>query len=280
MINYIRNKLRKWKAKKEFKEYGYEITKFRLSDGEEIHYAQWLHPFETRKIISDSKINFYKKLVQPGDFAIDVGAHTGDTTVPMAVAAGREGVVLALEPNPYVFKILEANAGLNRNRTNIVPLCFAATEKKGDFVFNYSDASFNNGGFLTKIRNQHHGHNYTLTVKGVNLKEYLEQNFCDNLARLALIKVDAEGYDRFILQTISGILQKYKPYILLECYKRLTPDERAELYTIAASTGYDLYYLDGHEERSQTIKINNKEEMNKWNHFEMLAIPTGKGNTF
>lgn len=276
MINYIKEKLKRRKIKKEFKEYGYDIQRFKLEQGGEIQYAQWLHPFEAPKIISDSKINFYKKFVQKGDFVIDIGAHTGDTTVPMAFAAGADGLVIALEPNPYVFKILEVNARLNKHLTNIVPLCFAATEKRGDFVFNYSDASFNNGGFLMKIKNQQHGHNYTLTVKGENLEDYLNENYPDKLLSLTLIKVDAEGFDRFILQTISQTLLNYKPYILLECYKRLTVDERVELYKVVIDMGYDLYYLDGHEENSKTIKINNKAEMNNWKHFEMLAIPANE----
>lgn len=29
---------------------------------------------------------------------IDIGAHTGDTTLPMGLATGSEGLVLAIEP--------------------------------------------------------------------------------------------------------------------------------------------------------------------------------------
>jgi FkbM family methyltransferase len=38
---------------------------------------------------------------------IDIGTYTGDTTVPMALAVGKGGIVLGLEPNQYVYKILE-----------------------------------------------------------------------------------------------------------------------------------------------------------------------------
>ena len=34
-----------------------------------------------------------------------IGAHIGDTTLPIALAAGKKGFVLALEPNPYVFHV-------------------------------------------------------------------------------------------------------------------------------------------------------------------------------
>ena len=91
------------------KEYGYKINKFQLNKYGEVEYAQWLHPFEETKIINEATIEFYKRFIKAGDFVIDIGAHTGDTTVPIALCAAKEGSVLALEPNPYVFKILEKN---------------------------------------------------------------------------------------------------------------------------------------------------------------------------
>ena len=52
----------------------------------------------------------------PGDAAIDIGAHTGDTALPVALAVGPQGAVFALEPNPFTYKVLIANAGLNREK--------------------------------------------------------------------------------------------------------------------------------------------------------------------
>ena len=114
MINYIKRKLEKLKQKKTFLEYGYEIKTFKIDGIGTVEYAQWLHPFEQPKVITNSNVNFYKRLAKPGAMIIDIGGHTGDTTVPMALAAGKNGLVLALEPNKYVYKILEKNASLNR----------------------------------------------------------------------------------------------------------------------------------------------------------------------
>jgi FkbM family methyltransferase len=189
----------------------------------------------------------------------------------MALAAGKNGVVLALEPNKYVYKILEKNASLNREHTNIVPVCFAATSEDGDFVFNYSDASFNNGGFLSEIHVKKHHHNYTLTVSGKNLQNYLFKNFANELERLELIKVDAEGYDKEILKTISEILNRYKPNLMVECYKRLDQNERFELFDIIDSHGYKLFYLENFEESGKQIRIERNNMMDR-RHFEMMAI--------
>lgn len=271
MINYIRNKLAKRVIKSTFKEYGYKINSFVIQNVGKIEYAQWLHPFETAKKISDSNISFYKSLVQPGQIIIDIGAHTGDTTVPMALAVGKTGLVIGLEPNPYVFKILEINSQLNTNVTNIHPLCFAATNEEGEFIFNYSDASFCNGGFLSQIKNQRHNHKYQLKVKGKNLQNYLFENYKSELPRLGLIKIDAEGYDKEILKTIPDILKTYKPKLMLECYKKLTIAERNELFNIVSSFGYELFFLENFEENGKKKKLELKNMSDK-KHFEILAI--------
>lgn len=272
MLNFIKRKIEKHKSKRVFKEYGYVLKEFALAGIGSVQYAQWLHPLEGSKEITNSAIGFYKELISPGATIIDIGAHTGDTTVPMALATGKEGLVIALEPNPYVFKILEANAKLNSATSNIEALCFAATQTDGHFIFNYSDASFCNGGFLTQLKNQKHNHSYTLTVQGKNFQDFLFKNFKDRLQRLELLKIDAEGYDKEILKTLTTILAMHKPKLMVECYKNLTLVERHDLFDVIHSQGYTLFYLENFEENARKIKID-RLNMADRKHFEILALP-------
>jgi FkbM family methyltransferase len=271
MPNFIRRKIQKKRLKQTFKEYGFEIKKYQVDPFGEVAYAQWLHPFEKPKTITAANVAFYQKLCEANSLIIDIGAHTGDTTVPMALAVGKQGKVLALEPNRYVYKILAQNAQLNPKWTHIVPLCFAATSEDGEFTFNYSDASFCNGGFLSNIKNQNHKHNYPLKVIGRNLQDFLFENHQEDLEKLGLIKIDAEGYDKEILKTIPLILEKYKPALMVECYKRLNQAERTELFEVLAQFGYALYLLDDFESLEGLKRIDRKNMMDK-KHFEILAI--------
>lgn len=271
MINFIRRKLEKARLKRTFQEYGYDVNVFAVEGYGKIEYAQWLHPFESKKEITRKQIDFFGQFISKGDFIIDIGAHTGDTTVPMAVATGKEGVVLGLEPNPYVFKILQKNADLNPTSGKIIPLPFAATQQEGTFVFNYSDASFCNGGYLDKIKNNKHNHHYELEVQGINLQDYLQKEYQNSLPRLALLKVDAEGYDKEILKTLPVILETFRPTILAECYKRLDQEERADLYQTIATKGYYVFKIDDFEENTN-YRLLNEAQMNEEKHFEILAI--------
>ncbi len=269
---------RKKEIKSTFKEYGYEIQKFDIDGYGQVDFANWLHPFNRPIHLGTSEVNFYKSMAPEGSMIIDIGTYTGDTTVPMALAVGKEGIVLGLEPNPYVYKILEKNSHLNPKITNIIPLPFAATQEDGEFIFNYSDASFCNGGFLSQIKNRRHKHNYELKVQGRNLEKFLNHNYPDRLSQLSLLKVDAEGYDKDILNGLSDLIATYRPNIMAECYKRLTQEERADLYDSMAKHDYTVYmndthYLsDGFVDTAKRVKLT-KDTMQIKKHFEIIAIP-------
>src|SRR5258708_7500943 len=83
------------------REYSTEIDELTLPVEGAVRFAHWLHPGETRKTVTQESVNALRTFLRAGDAAIDIGAHTGDSTLPMALAAGRAGTVFALEPNPY-----------------------------------------------------------------------------------------------------------------------------------------------------------------------------------
>jgi len=274
-MNFITKKIEKIKSKKSLHEYGWEVKQFNLHPYGLVEYAQWMHPYEHPKIIDNDSVLFCQQFIKKGDLVIDIGAHTGDTALPMALCAGSEGIVLALEPNRYVYKILEQNSKLNKALTNIKPLNFAATDTEGTFTFNYSDASFCNGGFFQRIKNQKHGHKHTLEVEGKNLEKYLLANYAEQLPKLSFIKVDAEGFDKEILKSIYTIIKTYKPTIVSECNKHLIDEERFELFDILHSIGYSLKMTDNFQSLNNTA-IEKKEDMLLWKHFDFIASPEEK----
>lgn len=272
ILTYLRNKIRKFRAKRIFDEYGYKIISFTLPVDGKVEYAQWLNPLERMKEITQSRVNFFKQFVKPGDLAIDIGAHTGDTPVPISLAAGKSGKVLALEPNPYIFKILEVNASLNRDKGNIVPLCFAATAEDGEFFYSSSEASFNNGG-ISQTQSQAHG-KFSMghKIKGVNLEKYLNTNYRDELTKLAFIKIDTEGYDVEVLKSIDNLIGRYKPVVIFECFGELDKTQREALFDSISKHGYKLSYFKEFEEGTQTLQLT-RDDMMKWKHFDICAVP-------
>ena len=278
MFKSIGLALRKKKLKKEFHEYGTVVETFQVGIDGEVKVAQWKHPFYHPLKLDTGLVSFYREFIKPGDFAIDIGAHAGDTTIPMALAAGKSGNVLALEPNKYVYRVLEENAQLNTDKTNILPLCIAATAEDGVFSFNYSDASFCNGGFLSEREITDRHHKYTLEIQGRNLDQLLRKDYAPFLSKLSFIKVDAEGYDKEIIKNLSSIIIDFHPYILSECNQYLLQAEREELFDAMSAGGSTLYQIGLDQSRASDFRSVNKEplkrsDMMKHEHYDILAVP-------
>jgi len=266
----------KRRRKARFVTFGYEVRDFQLAQEGAVQYAQWLHPKDGEKIVTQEQVDAIRQYVTEGDTVIDIGAHSGDTTIPMALAAGASGCAFAFEPNPYVFEVLKKNASLNTEKTNIVPLNLAATEENGEFVFHYSDGGFCNGGFLSRL-NRRHGHHSTLTVQGRVVETLLAGDYPERLARLSLIKVDAEGYDANVLKSMAGLIRKHQPVIICECYKRLGDEERHHLFDVLNEAGYECHRQTESGWRPQE-KLE-RDDMSNWPHFDIIAFPRNKHAT-
>jgi FkbM family methyltransferase len=254
-----------------FAEYGLQVKTFHLEQDGLVEYAQWLHPKETPKSVSQTQVTALRRFIRAGDTVIDIGAHTGDTTIHYALAAGAAGCTLALEPNPYVFKVLAKNASLNRHKTNIVPLNFAATETDGFFTFHYSDGAYCNGGFLDQIEFRRHGHRQKLDVQGRHLETFLRQKYADRLGRLSFVKIDTEGYDRQVIQSMLGILREFQPVVVCEVYRRLNKAEREAQFDVLASAGYECFrQASGADLVGELV---NRDELTSERHFDLIALP-------
>jgi FkbM family methyltransferase len=241
ILTYFKDSFARKKARRVFQEYGTRTDIFRLDDQGTVEFANWLNPLIKPKQLTLKEIDFFRKYIPAGSFAIDIGANIGDMTVPMAIAAGAEGLVLGFDPNPQVFKVLEANSKLNAGKANIVPLQFAATEKDKEFYFASSEASMSNGGLIEDWNDDRHG-KFKLKdpIRGVNLANYLLEHYSGPLQKLSLIKIDAEGLDYFILRTLMPILEKYHPTIIMEIHEDLSIQTRNDIYSLLRQFDYSL----------------------------------------
>jgi FkbM family methyltransferase len=255
------------------KTYGYKLKSFDLPNAGPVEYAQWLHPSETEKEIAQPPVDALRKFLSTGDVAIDIGAHTGDSTIPIALAVGKQGCVLALEPNRYVFPVLRKNAELNPQKTNIVPLPFAATPEDAEMEFCYSDSGYCNGGRFEGMSKWLHGHAFKLKVQGRNLQAFMEANYPALIPRIRYIKTDTEGYECVVLQSLGQLVARSRPYLRVEVYRKLDDAQRRSLFRTIAQMGYAVRRIAS--EADYFGKILGEQDMSKWRHFDVFCVPQG-----
>ena len=251
--------------------FAYEMHDFDLGNGAVVHYAQWLHPRESKKSITVEMVDDYREILKEGDFCIDIGAHTGDSTLPMALAVGKSGCVLALEPNPYVYHVLEKNAKTNTHITNIKTMMAAASTKEGFLEFEYSDSGFCNGGRHENISVLAHGHAFKLEVFCVDIEKELSEDFSDFLPRLKFIKVDVEGFDLYVLRSMINIIKSYRPIVKAEVYKKTDSKYRRERLSFFQNLCYSVHKIEEEPIRSGPRLI--EDNLEEWKHYDILCLP-------
>ena len=273
-LSYFKESLRRRNARRYTQEYPAIINSFDLKDEGKVDFANWDNPLISPLLITQEMIDFFKKFIKKGDLVIDIGANIGDTTVLMALAAGSSGITLGFEPNPFVYKILEKNASLNKEKQNIVTLPYAITVKEEEFYYISSEASFANGG-ISPTKNSIHGKFiFPDKIKGINLQVLLEQEYEDTLKDLSFIKIDTEGYDKEIIKSISGLIYKYKPTIVAESFKYSTPEEKVELYNVINQHEYEIFYFEDFNINARIIKLETSNDIINWEKtINIYAVP-------
>ncbi|MGH8321260.1 MAG: FkbM family methyltransferase [Gammaproteobacteria bacterium] len=253
------------------REYTFDIKKFNLEKEGEIDFAVWRHPSEKPKNFTQAGVDALRSFLSKGDFAVDIGAHTGDSTLPIALAVGPTGGVLALEPNPHVYKVLLANTGLNKTKSQIYPLMFAAMPEDGEYEFEYSDSGFCNGGLHKDISTWKHAHFFRLRVQGRNLVAYIKRELPGIFSKIRYVKIDTEGFDPDVAESILELLEKNRPFIKTEIYKHLPAERRITYYRRLRSLGYTVHRWQNDEDYCGQI-LSDK-DMTRWIHFDVFAVP-------
>lgn len=262
-----------WKSKLQV--YGTKVVRFHLEKDGEIEYAKWQHPKDYFHPFSQDMVTQMRRYINPGDTVLDIGAHTGDYSVPLALAAGSSGCVFAFEPNPYVFRVLEENSKLNRSKTNLIPINAAVSSQNEETEFCYSDPGFCNGGKFEGVSRWKHGHAFTLKVQCVRAHDYLKEKHPERLKKISLIKIDTEGHDLSVIESLQDLIRANRPYIHAEMFRHLTEVQRQALIEMLKSLQYNVHYADGQYswELGKVLDIDNTmfERL-----YDIVAIPLEK----
>jgi FkbM family methyltransferase len=188
----------------------------------------------------------FSELIPQDSIVLDIGAHVGSFSIVFGSCVPR-GKVLAFEPNPKTYQILNQNAKNNPNY-NIIPYNYAATLETKSYTFYYTDPNIwgngTNGGNFNDIELGEHikqAHSTPVEVSGVNVYDFLLENYKDELDKIKFIKIDTEGYDKEVLKTLFSLIKQNKPVLMVEAFKGLTKEEIKDYYDVLKLLEYEIY---------------------------------------
>ena len=175
---------------------------------------------------SDFEITLLSQLIPKGGLVVEVGANIGAHTIPIAKIVGSSGLVIAFEPQRALHAIICANAVLNQ-LFNILAIRRAVGNKGGIIIVpNIDYSAQNNFG--------------SLSLGQWESGEQVELQTLDMLGLPVchLIKIDAEGMEKDVLEGAVNTIMKTRPVLYVENDRR---DKQPELISYIKSLGYRLF---------------------------------------
>ena len=150
---------------------------------------------------------FIRQSLQPGMVFVDVGANIGYYTTLAAQAVGPSGRVLAFEPDPYNFSLLELNVRKN-GFTNVTLIKHALGACPGEGILTRSPTNFGDH----RLYESNERRTDTVRVPMDTLDSALARY---QLATVDVIKMDVQGYEQNVLAGMSNILRGNKALVVL-----------------------------------------------------------------
>lgn len=176
---------------------------------------------------------------------IDIGANIGNHTIALAPLFKR---VESVEPHPVLYRVLEANV-LRNGFSHVTCHNFGLAGSEGAGTLEESPSEHSISRVAERsvlppetfgLSSEQFGNKYSIHLKSAH--DFVAQ-FSELLPK-AFIKIDVEGMEQEIIESIEPLLRSHRPLVGFELFTKAQPN----LVNIARSIpGYELYGIRMHD---------------------------------
>jgi FkbM family methyltransferase len=157
-------------------------------------------------ITDEPEYKILHNLLNPGDWVIDIGANVGHYTKRFSELVGSQGRVIALEPVPTTFSLLSSNVLLFPIRN--VSLINAAVSDRLSVV------GMSVPKHSTGLVNYYRAHVLSEEDCDLSVLTICLDSLCIN--QVALVKIDVEGHEAYVLKGMRKLIEASRPYLIVE----------------------------------------------------------------
>lgn len=175
--------------------------------------------------------------VKPGDLVVDVGAHYGAYSLPLARLVGDEGLVLAVEPSSHARGVLARNLEINDfHNVQVLPLALGEQAATG----------------VLRVHADRSRASLALAAEDAVGTEDVQVARLDDVVpagrSVAFMKVDVEGHELLALRGATAVLERDRPVVIFEQLSTLAvkaglPARGA--WDLLAERGYRMHAVTG-----------------------------------
>lgn len=215
--------------------------------------------------------DLYEAILFPGQVAIDLGAHCGRHTFPLAECVYPNGKVHAIEPIPELTHQLQQTLSSDYSHLaeTITVHNHACSNVHGEQPFVVAEQCMPFSGLRTVP------YPHATSTKEILVRVETLDDFSAELPRLDFLKIDAEGAELLILQGARACLERFRPVVSFEfgtianaVYDTM-PQEMARFWL---DQDYALFSITGQSLQEDSF-VTSARKRNLWDY---VAVPREK----
>ncbi len=209
------------------------------------------------KIYEPYETQLVSKIVKLNNIVVDIGANIGYYTLIFAKLVGREGKVIAFEPESRNFQLLKKNVTINGYSDTVRLEQKAVSNRDGKQKLYLNQKNF--GGHRIN-ESSYCSQDSLQVIETISLDKYLASN---NSNHIDFVKMDIEGAEYLALEGMHSILRQshslrlmvafHPPFIREYGY---APEQVIEFLR---NNGFRIYFIDP---RSQCLRILDSSTLN------------------
>jgi FkbM family methyltransferase len=181
------------------------------------------------------------KVLKKGDVFIDIGSNIGLFSLIASKIVGDEGKVLCFEPSPLTFSRLKENVTIN-NFNNLDIRNLGLSDAIGELTFYVSNNGYDAWNSFSPSKDNKLELSINVPVSTLDF----ELNEIDK-SKIKLVKIDVEGWEKFVLQGAKDFLTNFNPIVMVEFTEQNTFNSGYPVYDIfdiMENFGYTWYRLN------------------------------------
>jgi FkbM family methyltransferase len=195
---------------------------------------------------------FLKRVLKNGDIFIDAGSNVGYFSLQASSIVGKDGKIVCFEPSPVTYQRLMENIGVNGFK-NIIAVNKGLSDKEGKLNLNISENGFDAWNTFAAVKDEKFQSFVAVEMSTLDKElEDLDKN------KISLIKIDVEGWEKFVLLGGKNLFRNYSPAIMIEFTEANTYAAGyfvQENYDILADWGYQWFKFENGELIAEERKL-------------------------
>lgn len=198
------------------------------------------------------ELHFVSEVLKKGDIFIDIGSNVGLFSLIASRCVGSDGKIIAIEPTPTTYERLLENIAIN-GITNIESRNIGLSNELGELNFYISDSGYDAwNSFVPSADNKLQKQ---ISVNVSNLDHELQHV---DKAKIKLVKIDVEGWEKYVLKGGASFFKNYSPIVMVEFTEENTYNAgycARDIYDIMVLYGYDWYIFKEGKLRKEVKKV-------------------------